>query len=292
MKRRYKGMLMVGGTAYGMLLCIVVGMYAKKMVAEQTPLLDTSTYQDRDFVSTSQNPLMQVNVSGGVSVESLPLEKQLMRAALRHAPPGTVKAVLDKAAVVYKNDKPGYVKFIMTQDQDGWTVLQHYIVDGDIPHVAYILDRVSKFFKDDPDKFATFIMLHDKQGQSPLYMSLKQHQFVIAEMLINAAEKAFGNDKLSFFKFLNKHEYSTGKTALIFAAYNAGGIGHNHWLDAVSLLVETAARVLGQNSSYFKRFINAKDSYGRTAVTYGNNQVDAILEPYGGTGEEFKGEVS
>lgn len=288
MKRRYIIMWSMCTAVYGLLLGTVIALYAHTIVPELSepthaePL--SGTYEDGEFITTPQAGQVYKIEPAMPGIETLPLDQQLMSAALRHAPPGTIKSVFDKAAKKYKNDPEGYLRFVTIQDDDGWMPLQHFVVDGDADHVAYILKRVSTFFKNDPERYATFLMLHDKQGLSPLLMSLQEQQFEITEMLLESAEKVFGFDKKAFFEFLNKRERRTRKTALIIA-------GYNNWLEVVDMLVATAARVLGKNSSYFKRFINATDAYDRTAVTYGNNAVDRILTPYGGQGEIFTGEV-
>jgi hypothetical protein len=210
-------------------------------------------------------------------------QKELMEAAFGLLHPDAITMILTNAVQKYGNDKEKFFKFIMTKDLEGWTILHHYVVDGNSEHIRIILET-ARTVLDDPRMYEQFVNAEDTFTTTALLIGVERFKVDAVKQLVTITSQVLNDRPDLFFSFLMKTGSQTGHTALTFAVLQ-------NQFQIVKILVCAAARVFGIGSSYFNKFLNTPDKTDKTAYTYAPQYIQNFLERYGAEGQDYIGEL-
>ena len=210
-------------------------------------------------------------------------QKQLMEAAFGLLHPDAIKMILNDAVQKFGTNKEKFFNFIMTKDLEGWTILHHYVVDGNPEHVRFILETTRRVL-DDPRMYEQFVNAEDIFTTTALLIGVQRFKTDAVKQLVTITSEVFKDRPDLFFTFLMKAGSETGHTPLTFAVLQDK-------FQIVKLLVCAAAQLFGIGSSYFNKFLNTPDKTGKTAYTYAPQYIQSFLAQYGAEGEDYIGEL-
>lgn len=212
-----------------------------------------------------------------------PQQKGLMEVAFGLMHPDKIDTILKDAVQQFGFNKEKFFKFIMTGDLEGWTILHHYVVDGNAEHVRIILETVRDVL-DDPYLFEQFVNAKDKFSTTALLIGVQRYKTDTVKELITIVGDELKDNPDLFFDFLMVTGSETGHTPLTFA------ILQNKY-QLVELLVCAAAAVFGVGSQYLDAFLNTPDDTGKTGYTYAPHAIQEFLLRYGARGKDYIGEL-
>lgn len=185
-----------------------------------------------------------------------------------------------QAVQQYKNNPDGFKKLMLEQDEDGWSIFFHAIEIGDPERIIFLLDTLKNFFKDDLNSYFEIINKQDAHGRTPLYVATERREKESVDILLYKVGEVLADQKKLYFKFLDSREEHLNWSPLIVATYDSASF-------ILESLLKAAEKFLGRKSDYYQEFINARGSFGRSAVMLSINPRDRwLLLQFGARDEE------
>ncbi|MBI2774466.1 ankyrin repeat domain-containing protein [Candidatus Dependentiae bacterium] len=190
--------------------------------------------------------------------EEIRINKQFVE-AVHKKDPAILQKLLNESVVRGKRNPAEFVKFMTLPDASGWTPFMHAVEIGDPSRLNMFMDAFQKVLANDTASLLKIVNFQDVHGRTALHLAAERRQNDEARLLLKRFVEFFKNDKKSFFEILNNRDRHLGWTPLMAATYDSAS-------EIIEAILKAAAQVLGVGTEYYNDVLNARGSFGRSAI--------------------------
>lgn len=202
------------------------------------------------------------------------LGEQLLATAKENAP-DKFKKLVQQIVRQYRSNHKELFKILDTRDDHYLNILFFTTLIGDLENMSVIFDALKEGFGNDTMWLFRYLNTRDKTGRNLLSAAEYNANHRTMELVLMRVIELIGHDHELFFKFMTAGDYEHNWKAVIDASEDSESRN-------LEMMVKLTEKILGEESVFFKQFINTSDSEGDTPINSAQTpETRFFLERYG-----------